>query len=71
MFNFETPIGKLNMVGGECKTTTTEQRKKIYNEIAKDYAERHNALYVHIFENGKFVDIICTKGIIYEESVVN
>lgn len=70
MFNFGTPIGKLNMVGGECKTTI-EQRKKIYNEIAKDYAEHYNAPYVHIFENGKFVDTICTKGVICEESMVN
>ena len=44
-----------------------EQRKKIYNEIAKDYAKRHNAPYVHVFENGNLVDTICTKGVINDK----
>lgn len=70
MLNFGIPIGKLNMVGGKCKPST-EQRKKIYNEIAKDYAKRHNAPYVHVFENGNLVDTIYTKGVINEESVAN
>ena len=71
MFDFRIPIGKLNMVCGKCKPITTEQRKKIYNEIAKDYAKRHNAPYVHVFENGNLVNTICTKGVINEESMAN
>ena len=33
----------------------------LYNEIAQDYAKRHNAPYVHVFRDGKLVATIARK----------
>jgi len=58
------PVGKIVNVVGE-KNLITDinpgQYELLYNEIAQDYAERHNAPYVHIFKDGKLVATIARK----------
>ena len=57
MFNFGTPIEKLNMIGGKCKYDADDYKKAHENmieELARDYAERNKCSTVSIFENGKF-----------------
>lgn len=58
------PAGKIvNIVGDKNPITdiNSGQYKLLYNEIAQDYAERHNAPYVHIFRDGKLVATIARK----------
>ena len=55
------PAGKIvNVVGGKNPITNINY-ELLYNEIAQDYAERHNAPYVHIFRDGKLVVTIARK----------
>lgn len=58
------PKGKIvNMVGEKNSITDINpgRYELLYNEIAQDYAERHNAPYVHIFRDGKLVATIARK----------
>jgi len=58
------PTGKIvNVVGDKNPITDMNpgRYELLYNEIAQDYAKRHNAPYVHIFENGEFVKTIARK----------
>lgn len=59
------PAGKIVNIVGE-KNSITDinpgRYELLYNEIAQDYAERHNAPYVHIFRDGKLVATIARKG---------
>lgn len=54
------PVDKIVNIVGD-KNSITEQYELLYNEIAQDYAERHNAPYVHIFRDGKLVATIARK----------
>lgn len=56
----DIPAGKIvNIVGGY--THPQKDNEKIYDAIAQDYAEYHNAPYVHIFRDGKLVATIARK----------
>ena len=58
------PAGKIvNMVGEKNSITDINpgRYELLYNEIAQDYAERHNAPYVHVFRDGKLVATITRK----------
>jgi len=58
------PKGKIvNIVGDKNPITNINPGRYplLYNEIAQDYAERHNAPYVHIFRDGKLVATIARK----------
>ncbi len=58
------PAGKIvNIVGEKDSITNINpgQYELLYNEIAQDYAERHNAPYVHVFRDGKLVATIARK----------
>ena len=58
------PVGKIvNIVGDKNPITDINpgQYELLYNEIAQDYAERHNAPYVHIFRDGKLIATIVRK----------
>ena len=58
------PVGKIvNIVGANNPITDINpgQYELLYNEIAQDYAERHNAPYVHIFRDGRLVATIARK----------
>ena len=60
----DIPAGKIvNIIGGKNPITDINlgQHELLYNEIAQDYAERHNAPYVHIFRDGKLVSTIARK----------
>ena len=54
------PMGRINYVIGK-STLSEKEHEKVYDMIAQDYAERHNAPYVHVFENGEFVKTIARK----------
>lgn len=53
----------INIVGEKNPITDINpgQYELLYNEIAQDYAERHNAPYVNIFRDGKLVATIARK----------
>jgi hypothetical protein len=54
----------MNMIGGKCKYDTDDYKKahkRMEEELAKDYAKRHECSVVSIFENGKFVRNIVVK----------
>ena len=53
----------INVVGDKTPITDINpgQYELLYNEIAQDYAERHNAPYVHIFREGNLVCTIARK----------
>lgn len=55
------PAGKIVNVVGEKTNINPGQCELLYNEIAQDYAERHNAPYVHVFRDGKLVATIARK----------
>ena len=57
------PAGKIvNIVGDKNPITNINRRyERLWNEIAQDYAERHNAPYIHIFRDGKLVATIARK----------
>ena len=54
------PVGKIVNMVGEC-TYSQKDNERIYDVIAQDYAERHNAPYVHVFRDGKLVATIARK----------
>ena len=54
------PAGKIVNIVGKC-TYSQKDKKKLYDMIAQDYGERHNAPYVHIFRDGKLVATIARK----------
>lgn len=54
------PMGRITNVVGK-STVSGKDHERIYDAIAQDYAERHNASYVHVFENGEFVKTIARK----------
>ena len=53
----------VNVVGDRNSITDINSGRceLLYNEIAQDYAERHNAPYVHLFRDGKLVATIARK----------
>ena len=58
------PAGKIvNIVGEKSPITNINpgRYELLYNEIAQDYAKRHNAPYVHVFRDGKLVATIARK----------
>lgn len=58
------PTGKIvNVVGDKNPITDINpgRYELLYNEIAQDYAKRHNAPYVHVFRDGKLVATIARK----------
>ena len=60
----DIPAGKIvNIVGAKNPITNINpvRYELLYNEIAQEYAERHNAPYVHIFRDGKLVATIARK----------
>ena len=57
------PLKIVNIVGEKNPITNINpgQYELLYNEIAQDYAERHNVPYVHVFRDGKLVATIARK----------
>ena len=60
LYKTNIPMGRITNIIGKC-TYSQKDHERIYDSIAQDYAERHDAPYVHIFRDGKFVATIARK----------
>ena len=60
LYKTNIPMGRITNIVGEC-TYSQKDYGRIYDAIAQDYAERHNAPYVHVFRDSKLVATIARK----------